>query len=285
MNERLKSNIKDRFQKRRGCPKKCKIIIYSDKSAVNTLLIEIMKSNRVGDRLKILKSTKPHLHQIEETTSDPVSIRYGEKVRIYATEGIQLHSRYKKDYLEIRFQQQVRYNRQRFEVVRKEPESSAVLKFKLGKKECHECHFLADDWLRQRNVHIFHQEDTALCMKSIYVLASKIPINKTNALAAELDLDYTAVEHLNAIGHKGTDLTAQIIFQWCRNGDKKEPEMVLELSTALNMLQLGKLASKLEEASKAQASAIIGVPPTELMPNGVGKERKENKDKTAKPAE
>ncbi|KAK3584763.1 hypothetical protein CHS0354_002284 [Potamilus streckersoni] len=254
--EQLKPNIIDRFQKSRGSPKKCKILIFSDTSAVNTLRIEIMKSPHVGDRLKILKSTKPHLHQISETASDPISIRYGEKFRIYATEGIQLHSRYEKGYIEIMFQQQEQYNRLKFEVVRKDPESSAVLKFMQGQKECHNCHFEANDWLRQQEVHIFHQQDTAVSLKSLHVLASQIPVDKTNALAAELDLDDTGVEHLKAIGHRGTDLTLQVILQWCRNGDKKDPEIVMELSTALNMLSLATLASKLEEASKARRRLV-----------------------------
>ncbi|KAL3847210.1 hypothetical protein ACJMK2_018132 [Sinanodonta woodiana] len=262
-----KADINDYYMQDRGVPKECQILILSDKSAVNTLWIEIVESNRVEDLLK-KRLKEQHLVPITNISLHTISVRYGQIVKIYASGSIRVHSNYQADYLQIQFTEKVENNHLRFQVEIINEDSSAMLKLHLRKGKVYFCHFEANEWLRQRTktsqtTHEDKSQRKALCaanktlhLKSLQALARHIPIGQTEELAIELNISDNEIADLKAHPYKGIQLTFQVLCKWRQKSDKEPSDMIQELATAMNNLSLKKLTSKLLIASKERRSLV-----------------------------
>ncbi|KAK3584764.1 hypothetical protein CHS0354_002285 [Potamilus streckersoni] len=259
--------MQDHYVHERGLSKECQILTLSDRSAFNTLWIEIVESNRVEDLLKS-RLEKQELVQIKNIINPIISVRYRRNIKIFALGSIRIHSNYQSECLQLEFTEKEENNHLRFQVEVLDANSSAMLKFQLKKKKHFHCHFEANDWLRQRIETLqttpepeSHRNplitaNKTLHIKSILALARQIPIKQTEELATELNLSANEVADLKANGHVGIQLTFQVLSKWRLKSDKEASDMIDELETALNTLSLKKMASKLLLASKERRSLV-----------------------------
>ncbi|KAL3847212.1 hypothetical protein ACJMK2_018134 [Sinanodonta woodiana] len=262
-----KADINECFMLEKGLSKECQILILSDKSAVNTLWIEIVESNRVEDLLKV-RFEQQQLVQITNILFPTMSVRYGRSITIYALGSIRLHRNYQADSLQIKFTEKTGNNHLRFQVELIDEKSSAMLKLRLRKKNVYFCHFEANEWLRQKTETLQTSTEAesqknplltankTLHIASIQALARQIPVLQTEELATELNLSCNEVADLKAHNYKGIQLTFQVLCKWRLNSNKEPSDMIKELTKALNTLSLKNISSKLVIASTERRSLV-----------------------------
>ncbi|KAL3847215.1 hypothetical protein ACJMK2_018137 [Sinanodonta woodiana] len=208
--------------------------------------------------------SKQQLVQITNTMSKSILVRYGQSIRVDAQGSIRVPLHYQLEYMQIKFTGKEENSYVRFQVDIVDTNSSAVLDFRLGRKQVHVCPFEAEEWLRQRSgtsqtnpkvekqAPAFFVKNQTLCVRSLQVLAKQIPVQQVKELAIELGLTNNEVEHLKACGFRGMELCLEILLKWRHKCHKEADDMVRELATTLNALSLKDLASILLKASKGQ---------------------------------